>query len=297
MKDYVILTDTGCDLESSLREKYNIELVCMHYIINGVDRLVDLDWKEISAKEYYQMMRDGTRITTAQVNQEDYRKVFINAANAGKDVLYVACSSVISAGINTARIIAEEVKKDYPDLKVVCVDALRACYALGILAITASKLRAEGKTIEETAAWLDENKLTVNMEGSVAELTYLKRAGRVSAASAFFGGLLNIKPIIMADARGYNFAIEKVKGRTTSLNRVAERFAEQYVESDYQEIFISHADCIEDAETLKKLMEEKLGKTLNVHIGYVGPGVGASVGPGMIGVYFIGKKVTVNQDK
>lgn len=101
----------------------------------------------------------------------------------------------------------------------------------------------------------------------------------------------------MADAKGCNFAIEKVKGRATSINRIAERFAEEYVESEYQMIFISHADCIEDANLLKSKMEEKLGKTLDVNIGYVGQAVGASVGPGMIGTYFIGKKVTVNGDK
>ena len=190
----------------------------------------------------------------------------------------------------------EEILEKHPEAKIICVDTLRACYALALLCIRAAELRAEGKTIEETAAWIEENRLTVNMIGSVDKLTYLKQAGRVSATSAFFGGLLNIKPIIIADAKGRNFAVEKVKGRRTSLNRIAEMLQENYLEQPYQRIMISHADCLEEAEELKRLCEEKIGKALTVHIGYVGSCVGASVGPGMLGVYFFGKEVTVNKE-
>lgn len=296
MRKYAIMTDTGSDLDGELLKKYDLGCVPMHFIVNGKDYDVDLDWKEISAKDFYDLLRQGTRITSAQVSQESYKNIFKSYLDQGLDILYVATSSALSAGIKTATIIAEEMKKDYPDAKIICVDALRACFALGILAITASELRSEGKTIEETALWLEENKLKVNMIGSVESLVYLKRAGRVSAASAFFGGLLNIKPIIIADAKGQNFAVEKVKGRKTSFMKIAERFAAQYEDNPYQKVFISHADCIEEAEELKKMLCDKVGKELDVHIGYVGPGVGASVGPGMIGAYCIGKKVTENGD-
>lgn len=296
MRKYAIMTDTGSDLDGELLKKYDLGCVPMHFIVNGKDYDVDLDWKEISAKDFYDLLRQGTRITSAQVSQESYKNIFKSYLDQGLDILYVATSSALSAGIKTATIIAEEMKKDYPDAKIICVDALRACFALGILAITASELRSEGKTIEETALWLEENKLKVNMIGSVESLVYLKRAGRVSAASAFFGGLLNIKPIIIADAKGQNFAVEKVKGRKTSFMKIAERFAAQYEDNPYQKVFISHADCIEEAEELKKMLCDKVGKELEVHIGYVGPGVGASVGPGMIGAYCIGKKVAENGD-
>ena len=297
MRNYVIITDTGCDLDGATRAEFGIEeCLPMHFIINGKDYEADLDWKEISAKDFYQTLRDGVRITSAQVGQESYKTAFKKYLEQGMDVLYVATSSALSAGIKTAKIIAEEMKAEYPDAKIICVDALRACFALGILAIMSSKLRAEGKTIEETAAYIEENKLNVNMIGSVDSLVYLKRAGRVSATSAFFGGLLNIKPIIIADAKGQNFAVEKVKGRKVSLNKIAERFAAAYEDNAYQEVFICHADCIDEAEELKKLICEKVGKELSVRIGYVGPGVGASVGPGMLGAFCVGKKVTENGD-
>lgn len=294
MKEYVIVTDTGSDLEQELRAPYGIEYVSMRCIIGEKDSAADPDWGDYSAKEFYDMLRAGKRIRTAQVPPEDYKAIFEKHLSAGKDVLYIATSSNISAGVNTARTVAVDIAAKYPENKIVIVDALRACYALGILVLTAAEFRADGKTIDEVAAWLEENKLTANMEGTVDKLTWLKQAGRVSATSAFFGGLLNIKPIIMADAQGKNYAVEKTKGRKNSLERVAQRVADTYVDVPYQKVFISHADCLEDAETLKALVCEKVGKELNVHIGYVGCCVGASVGPGQLGVYYFGKKVTTN---
>lgn len=296
MRKYVILTDTGSDLDKCFRQQYDIEYVPMRYSVDGVDYAADLDWENFSAKEFYDMMRNGKRFITAQVNVATYKKAFEKYLAAGYDVLSVSTSSEISASINASRVAREEVLKEYPDGKIVCVDSLRACYALALLCIRAAELREEGKTIEETAAWIEENRLTVNMIGSVDKLTYLKQAGRVSAASAFFGGLLNIKPIIIADAKGRNFALEKVKGRKNSFNRIAEMMKENFKDVPYQRVMISHADCLEEAEELKKLCYEKLGKEVEVHIGYVGSCVGASVGPGMIGVYFFGKEVTINKD-
>ena len=296
MRNYVILTDTGSDLEKSLRDEFNLEYVPMRFSLNGKDYDADLDWQSFSPTEFYNLMREGNRFISAQTNAVTYRATFEKYLAKDLDVLYVATSSQISASVTTAKLVAEEIMKERPEAKIICVDALRACYALGMLAIRASELRAEGKTIEETAAWLEENKLTVNMAGSVESLKYLRQAGRVSATSAFFAGVLNIKPIIIADALGRNFALEKVKGRKTSMVRTVELIKEAYEDVPYQRIFISHADCIEDAEELKTMIEEAIGKNVYIHIGYVGTGVGSAVGPGMFGVFCYGKKVTVNQE-
>lgn len=296
MKKYVIVTDTGCDLESKFREEYDIEYVKMRFSTEGKDYEADLDWQHFSATDFYNRMRNGQRFITAQVNVEAYKRAFQKYLDEGYDILSLSTSSGISASIEASRVAREALLKEYPDAKIICVDCLRACYALGLLAIRASELRAEGKTIEEAAQWVEENKLKVNMIGSVDKLTYLKQAGRVSAASAFFGGLLNIKPIIVADALGRNFAAEKVKGRRTSFEKIAEMVKEAYEDAPYQRLWISHADCLEEAEELKSIILEKLGKEIDVHIGYVGICVGASVGPGMLGVFFYGKEVTLNKE-
>lgn len=294
MNNYIIVTDSGCDLDAVWREKFGIEYVPMHFIVDGKDYEADLDWKKISAPDFYNLMRDGKRIYTAQVNVATYKKSFAEYLEKGYDILSVSTSSGLSASIQASCVARDELLKDYPEAKIICVDSLRACHALGILVIAAAELRAQGKTIEDTAAWLEENKLTSNMEGTADKLVYLRQAGRVSAASSFFGGLLNIKPIVMADAKGRNFAVEKVKGRKTSIQRIAERLKERYIEVPYQKVFISHADCLEEAEELKKAIFEQLNREIEVYIGYVGPCVGATVGPGMLSAHFFGKKVDLN---
>lgn len=296
MKKFAIVTDTACDLDVNFQEKFGFNVVPMHYVIDGKDYSARLDWKPFSPKEFYDIIRNGTRITTAQVSSIDYKETFKSLIEQGFDVLYLACSSALSASVKSSYLVRDELIKEYPDAKIICVDTLRACHALGILVLTACELKEEGKSIEEVASWIEENKLTSNMEGSVDKLTYLRQAGRVGAASAFFGGLLNIKPLIIADAIGQNFAVEKIKGRRQSMQRIADRFVDNYVDVPYQKIFISHADCLEDAEILKGMLLEKLGdKKVEIYIGYVGSCVGATVGPGMIGAYYFGKEVTLNK--
>lgn len=296
MKKYVIVTDSSCDLEKKFRDRYDIQYLPMHLSVDGTDFEADMDWGYISAKQFYHMMREGKRFISAQVNVESYKKAFKSYVEQGYDVLSLSCSSEISASIKASYIARDEVLAEYPDAKIICVDCLRACFALGILVLHAAELREEGKTIEEVAEWVEKNRLTANMIGSVDKLTWLKQAGRVSAASAFFGGLLNIKPIIIADAKGRNFAMEKVKSRKASFLRIAELMKESYLDVPYQKFFISHADCPEEAEELKQLIWQTLGKEIECNIGYVGGSVGSAVGPGMIGVYFFGKEVTINKD-
>lgn len=294
MKKYVIVTDSCSDLNRELREKYDIDYIPMHVSCEGKDYEANLDWEVISIKEYFDLMRAGKRITTAQITANQYKEAFTKYLADGYDILSISCSSALSASVATSRTVAEELKAEYPDAKIFCVDSLSACAGLGILGIVASKMRAEGKTIEEVVAWLEENKLTANQESTAESLKYLKQAGRVSAAAAFFGGILQVKPIIISDATGMNFSIEKVKGRAKSITRLAERMKEEYEESPYQTVIVEHADCPEGAEQLiseiKKLLPDvKIDYTINF-----GPIISASVGPGTIGVFFVGKKVTVN---
>ena len=294
MKDFVIITDSCSDLEKELREKYNIDYVPMSFSCEGKEYSASLDWESLSAPQFYNMMREGKIFKTAQVNAFQYKQKFTDYLKQGKDILSISCSSGLSNSVNESKKVAKELLHKYPDNKIICIDSLNSCYGLGLICITASTLRAEGRTIEEVAEYIEANKLKVNQECTVEKLTYLKKAGRVSAASAFFGGLLSVKPIIISDRKGNNNAVEKVKGRKSSIERIAERFAQEYEAHPYQKLFFAHADCEQDVELLKTAVLSKIDATdLEIHTGYVGPIVGASAGPGTIAVYFFGKEVQV----
>jgi len=293
MRKFVILTDPSCDLDKNLREKYDIEYLPMHLIIDGKDYDADLDWQNISVKEFYDLMRAGKRVMTAQISKLEYVTRFEEYVKQGFDVLSVTCSSALTASVKASQLARDEVMAKYPECKIICVDSLLSCAGLGIMCIKASLMRAEGKTIEEAAEWIETNKLKINQEATVEKLSYLKQAGRVSAAAAFFGGLLSVKPIIISDVNGNNASIEKVKGRKASLERLAERVKDEYQPTEFKSIFLLHGDCENDALELKEIIKAKVGVTDDdIIMGYIGPIIGASCGPGVIGVYFYGKEVT-----
>lgn len=295
MKEFAIITDSCSDLDKKLRTEYDVDYVPMHFSLNGVDYDASLDWEKISVKDFYDAMRNGTRIYTAQVNSAQYREKFESILNEGKDVLYIGCSSALSASVIASYGVRDELKEKYPDSNIICIDSLISCAGLGMLVCLASKLRKEGKSIIDVAEFIENIKLNVHQEAAADKLIYLKQAGRVSATSAFFGGLLNVKPIIISDAKGQNFAVEKVKGRKNSIARLAERVVEQYTGEAFDEIVVAHADCESEAIDLKsEIIARKSELESKISIGYIGPIVGASVGPGMMGVYFIGTKVTEN---
>ena len=300
MKKFVIVTDSCSDLDKIERDRYNIDYIKLHYSYDGKQSDADLDWGNVSFKDFYDIMRGGTRIITAQVNVEEYKLAFVKYLEEGLDILYLGCSSALSGSVKASYVARDELLKAYPDRKIICIDTLNPCLGQGILCMVASELRAEGKTIEEVAAWVEEHRKFVHQEATVDKLTWLKQAGRVSAASAFFGGLLNVKPIIINDAIGANVAIEKVKGRKVSMNKLVERFGTDFVDYPFQKIYIVHGDCEEDANELKNLVENALpegSKHLEVNVRKLGPIIGASCGPGTLGIYYFGTEVTHDSSK
>jgi len=293
MRKFVIITDSCSDLEKELREIYDIDYIPMHFTLDNKEYFASLDWEDFTQKEFYNILRQGKRFITSQINLPQYIEKFKEYLDKGFDILSISCSSKLSNSVNNSYAARDELLKEYPDSKIICVDSLNSCYGLGLLCITASTLRKQGKTIEETAAYIEEHKLEMNQLCTPESLTYLKKAGRVNPAAALFGGLLNVKPIIISDAQGQNTSLEKIKGRKSAIIRLSELFQEYYQENPYQKIFFSHADCIEDVELLKEIITHNLpDKDIMVHVGYIGPIVGASAGPGTIAVYFFGKKVT-----
>ncbi|MBR6549178.1 MAG: DegV family protein [Clostridia bacterium] len=291
MRDFVIFGDSVCDMTTEMRKEYAIEYVAMNFSIDDVETVASLDWSIDEAKNHYNQMRAGKRVFTTQVPKTVYYDRFKEVLDQGKDVLYIACSSALSASINTARMVAEELLQAYPEASVCCVDSLISSFGQAYLLMQASIKRSQGWSVKETASFIEENRLKVNQCGTVESMEYLRRAGRVKASKAFFGNLFGVKPIIISDTKGQNYAYKKVKGTSNARVAIAEHIVEA-ADGVYDQLLISHADCEEDA----KLLRDEILKRApfkDVVFGYIGPIVGASVGPGTVIAFCFGKQVTI----
>lgn len=296
MSDFVIIADSTCDLSSELRKQYDIDYFRMSVIVDNNPLIASLDYDEFSIKDLYDWMRNGKTVTTSQITNEEFNSRFTKYLDEGKDILYIACSSGLSGSYDASLIIKDKLLKKYPSRKILCIDSLNACMGQGLIAIKAASLRNEGATIEEVRDIIEATKLCSNQFCATETLTYLYRAGRVKGSKAFFGNLFGIKPIIISDAKGINFALpEKVKGRKKSLLEIIRLTKENGVDLENQILYVVHADCEEDAKFVKEeLIKEVHPK--DVYIGVIGPIIGASVGPGTVAIYSWGNKVATNED-
>lgn len=292
MKKFVIIADSTCDLGKDLRELYDIDYVKMNIVVDGKEMPASLDWEQYSAKELYDWMRNGKRVFTTQVPYDEFKNLFTKYLDAKMDILYISCSSALSGSINIANSVKEELLKNYNNANIVCFDSLCASLGQGALCIEAAKKRQEGCDLAATVEYLKSIRLDINQFCTVGSLTYLKNAGRVKASSAFFGNLFGVKPIIISDAKGQNYAFKKVKGRKGSLNELLDMLRTNGVNVADQVIYISHADCIEDANYLKEQIENEYHPK-DIYVNYIGPIVGGSTGPDTIAIYAFGKTVTI----
>lgn len=291
MKDFVIFGDSTCDLNQELRDRYGIEYVPMNYSIDDTEYRATLDWEEHSPQEYYNLMRSGKRVFTTQVPKNVYYDTFKAAVQTGKAVLYISCSSALSASINTARLVAQELQQEFDDAQIYCVDSLISSLGQGYLLMQAANKRREGLSAEQTAQYIEDIRLRVNQCGTVESLEYLRRAGRVKASKAFFGNLFGVKPIIISDIRGQNYAYKKVKGTVNARAAIAEHIVNA-ANGVYDTVLLSHADCEQEAILLRDEILKRAAYK-EVILSYIGPIVGASVGPGTVIAFTFGEEVTI----
>lgn len=291
MKEFVIFGDSTCDLNKALREQYGIDYVPMNYLVDDQEYVASLDWESHPVHDFYNLMRDGKRVFTTQVPKQNYIDAFTAAIEKGKDIVYISCSSALSGSIGTAQVVAKELQEQYPDAGIYCIDSLISSLGQGHLLITASQLRAEGKGAAEVAEYITSIRMQVNQCGTVDSMEYLRRAGRLKASKAFFGNLFGIKPLIISDTKGQNYAYKKVKGMANARAAIAQDILTA-ADGVYETLYISHADDEESANLLKDEILA-LAPFKNVVFGYIGPIVGASVGPGTIIAYTFGKEVTI----
>ena len=282
---FKIVTDSACDLSAEMIEALDLGIAALSVELDGRAYAEG----EMTPKELYDHLRGGKLPKTSAVNPELWADAMRPALEQGQDVLTLVFSSALSATCQNAFIAAEELRGEFPDRKLIVIDSLCAAIGLGLLVHTAAKLRDAGKTIEETAAWIEEHKLNVCHWVTVEDLMHLKRGGRVSAATAVVGTMLNIKPIIRVDDSGRLESLAKCRGRKAALNYLLDRMAESFDPEIDDTVFIGHGDCMEDAKYLEQKVRERFG-VQNVHINYIGAVVGAHTGPGVAVLFFYGKK-------
>lgn len=289
MADYVIVTDSSCDLPDKLAKELEVAVLPLSFHMNGKDYRNYLDEREMPIGEFYSHIRAGELCTTSAVNVDAYKSAMEPLLQQGKDILDIAFSSGLSATYSSAKIACEELAEKYPDRKVLAVDTLSASLGQGLLVSLAVEQKREGKNVEELRDWVEQNKLHICHWFTVDDLNHLKRGGRISGATALLGTMLSIKPVMHVDDEGHLIPMGKVRGRRASLDALADHMEETAVDPAAQTVFISHGDCREDADYLAGEIERRMG-VKNFVIGNCGPVVGAHSGPGTMALFFFGTR-------
>lgn len=284
---FVITTDTSCDMPRKFYEENRIGVMTLSCLLEGETYTYD---HQLPEKKFYEMVRNGSMPVTSQVNPENAREILEPYVQEGKDILHVGFSSGLSGSYNSARIAANQLMEEYPGTKIIVIDTLCASMGQGLILYKAVQMRDKGKTIEETAEWMEENKLHVCHNFTVDSLNHLYRGGRVSKATAVLGTMVGVKPVLHVDDEGKLVSLTNVRGRKKSLKALVDLMEKQV--ADYGEtneiVFISHGDCAEDAQYVADMIRERLG-IKNFMINYIGPVIGTHAGPGTIALFFMGQ--------
>lgn len=285
MSNFIIATSSPCDLPQEYVEKHNIPVIKYTFTID------QKDYKdgEMDIKEFYQLVRDGNMPTTSQLTPIEATEVFDEQLSKGNDVLYIAFSSGLSGSCSNVKLVLGDLKEKYPERKIYVVDSLCASLGQGLLIDYAIRMREDGKSIGETAKWLEANKLCLNHWFTVDSLNHLRRGGRVTGAAAFVGTMLQIKPVLNVDYEGHLIPREKAKGRKRAIKSLLEKMEEYIHEPAGQQIFISHGDDLPAAEKLAAMIKERFPEIGGIMINTIGPIIGAHSGPGTIALFFMGK--------
>lgn len=282
---YKIITDTCCDFPAEMYKELDLGVVSLSILYKGVNYN---EYSEAWLKELFDGLRKGESATTSAVNPEGWSTVIEPVLQEGKDALVLAFSSGLSTTYQSAVIAANELLEKYPDRKINVVDTLCASLGQGLLVWYACRKRDEGMSLEEVTAWCEDNKLHLCHWFTVDDLMYLKRGGRVSAATALVGTMLQIKPVLHVDNEGHLINVAKTRGRKASIEALAAKMGDSAIDGANDTVFICHGDCQQDAEYLASLVKEKYG-VKNVFFYYVGAVIGSHSGPGTLALFFLGK--------
>lgn len=285
MQNYVIVTDSGCDLTTDVLQQWGVS--CISLIFKFDDEAQERGSYDMPVKEFYDKMRAGGTAKTSAISIGTFQERFEEILQQGKDVLYLGFSSGLSTTYHSACIAADQLREQYPQRKVLCVDTLTASAGQGLLVYLTMEKKNAGATVEEAAAFADEMKWNINHWVTVDDLVYLKRGGRVSPTVAFVGNALGIKPTIFVDNEGHLISGTKVRGRKKALAYLAEQYAQRAKTPSEGTVFISHSDCEEDAAYVAQLLQQHHGVQVQLTT-FIGPVIGAHTGPGTVALFFVG---------
>ena len=284
---FALYTDSFSNLPGKLLTQLNILPLPCSYMIDGEVQGYNGDIENFDAKAYYDLMRQGKMISTTLVNSQKFIDHFRPSLEQGLDVVYVGLSSGVSGTYQAAVMAAAELMEEFPGRKIRTVDSLGASLGTGLLTCLGADYRAKGMTADETADKLDQDKLRLCEYFTVGSLTYLRRTGRVTAATAAIGNVLNIKPLLYGDYEGHIVACEKYRGRAKVVDAIVERYRKKAVEPQNNRVFISHGDCEEEAMALAERICA-IAQPKELIICPHEPFTGSHVGPGMLALYFLG---------
>lgn len=286
MNKYVIVTDSSSDLTKDILSDPSLVLLQLDVLVEGEESRANCD---VDIKEFYDKLRTKKGASTSAVNIDKFLEIFESYLKEDTDVLYLGFSSGLSGTYNAGLVAAKELSEKYPERKIYAVDTLAASLGQGLLVDYAVKLKNDGADIETVHDFIEENKLKLCHWFTVDDLFFLKRGGRVSAATAVVGSMLSIKPVLHVDDMGRLISVGKARGRKAAIDALFDKMKETAIEPQNQTIFISHGDAIEDAEYLADRIREELGAK-EIKIGYVGPVIGAHAGPGVLALFFLGSE-------
>lgn len=289
MDDYIIVTDSTCDITAKMAEELEIKVLPLSVNMGDITFKNYLDGREMSFGEFYKRLGDGAAPSTNAINIGQYIDELEPVLQAGTDILILSFSSGLSMTYNSSAMAANELSEKYPERKIYTVDTLAASMGEGLLVWHAVQQKRKGKGIEAVRDWVEENKLNLCHWFTVDDLHHLKRGGRVSAATAVVGTMLGIKPVLHVDNEGHLINMDKARGRQAALLKLADCMMTTAVEPENQTVFISHSHCEKDAQWLADTIRKRMG-VKNIYINYIGPVIGAHTGIGTVALFFMGNE-------
>ena len=292
MRKIKIIADSCADMTQEMLDAYNVDYVKMSTFRDGVEYPAITTWTNDEAHAFYDFMRKGGRVTTAQVSMEEFTNVFTKYINDGYDIVYIGCSLKQSSSVNTGAVVAKKLMEENEGARIECIDSRNSSLGIARLVMEAADMAKDGKSVDEIKERIEFLRQRINQFVTVHSLTTLKKAGRVKGPAAFFGNLLGVKPILISDADGEQTAYKKVKGRQNSFNEIVTLMKEAFNDNEDEIMYVVHADCAqEEIDMLVKMVKEQI-KCKDIVVGYIGPIIGGSVGPDTIGLYAVGAEVT-----